>query len=241
MINTLRFHLATRIYYFRQLLTRDGEWELRLLRRYVAANQLAIDVGANNGVYTYHLSRIAEKVIAFEPNPTFSRFLNNMPRNVSVEQIALSDNCGSGTLSIPFGTHGDATGWATLEEMQGASKALPVQIRTLDSYNLRPGFIKIDVEGHEHSVLSGAEHTIRSHKPILLIELENRHRANAVQEACRMLDHWGYDGFFYIDGKPVSIGDFSPDEHQPHIDIAPGQIFRRQDFRYFNNFLFLPR
>jgi hypothetical protein len=36
---------------------------------------------------------------------------------------------------------------------------------------LKPGFIKIDVEGFEGKVLQGADKTIRSHRPVIMIEL----------------------------------------------------------------------
>ena len=48
---------------------RKGEAELHLLPRIVPAHKIAIDVGANKGVYTHLLSRICPHVEAFEANP----------------------------------------------------------------------------------------------------------------------------------------------------------------------------
>ena len=62
----------------------------------------------------------------------------------------------------------------------------------LDSLSIdNVGFMKIDVEGHEESVIIGAEQTIRRCRPILLIEAENRHREGAVQKITRRLENWG--------------------------------------------------
>ena len=43
-------------------------------------------------------------------------------------------------------------------------------IKTLDSLELAPSFIKIDVEGFEHEVLRGGLDTLRRHEPTLLFE-----------------------------------------------------------------------
>ncbi len=43
-------------------------------------------------------------------------------------------------------------------------------IKTLDSLDLAPSFIKIDVEGFEHDVLRGGREMLRRHEPALLFE-----------------------------------------------------------------------
>ena len=45
-----------------------------------------------------------------------------------------------------------------------------IEIKTLDSFNLEPDFIKIDIQGYEISVLKGASKTLEKFKPTLLIE-----------------------------------------------------------------------
>ncbi len=52
-----------------------------------------------------------------------------------------------------------------------------VEVKTLDSYNFEDvDIIKIDVEGHEHSVLLGAKDTILKNKPLIQIEISRRAR-----------------------------------------------------------------
>ena len=44
------------------------------------------------------------------------------------------------------------------------------------------GFIKIDVEGHEHAVLEGATKTIKRNMPNLLVEMEEKHNKIPINE-----------------------------------------------------------
>ena len=59
---------------------RSGEPELAILARLVPRGGTAIDVGANRGVYAYALSDIADRVVAFEPNPDYASFARCMLR-----------------------------------------------------------------------------------------------------------------------------------------------------------------
>ena len=50
--------------------TRFGEPEIRLLRYLVDPMRAALDIGAAEGVYAFFLQRLAQRCIAFEPNPS---------------------------------------------------------------------------------------------------------------------------------------------------------------------------
>jgi FkbM family methyltransferase len=234
--------LSSRRYYYRQLLTAEGEWELRLLRRHVDPARIAVDVGANNGVYAYHLSRFAREVLAFEPNPRFHDKLKGLPRNVRLEPVALSAASGSADLSIPRQGDTEAGGWATLEpSAYEVARTLPVTTRALDDYGLTDvGFIKIDVEGHELTVLAGAERTVRDNRPVLLIECEDAHKSGATADLFAWAADRGYRGAFFQNGRERPIADFRLALHQRPHGFAPGQSFARQALDYVNNFLFVP-
>ena len=53
---------------------RSGEPELAILAKLLPRGGTAIDVGANQGVFAYALADIADRVIAFEPNPNYAFF-----------------------------------------------------------------------------------------------------------------------------------------------------------------------
>ena len=92
---------------------------------------------------------------------------------------ALSNRIGEAPLFIPSQEHGLVETSASLEAgfKAGHSAVEQVPVSTLDALvrrHPRPrrvAVIKIDVEGHDAAVLSGASRTIRWHRPIIFIEV----------------------------------------------------------------------
>jgi hypothetical protein len=95
----------------------------------------------------------------------------------------------------------------------------------------RVDFIKCDVEGHERDVFEGAADTLKTHRPTLLFECEERHRPRGgVRGVFAYLAGLGYEGFFFDahGTRPVDAFDIS-------IHQADGAR------TYVNNFVFRPR
>ena len=69
--------------------------------------------------------------------------------------------------------------------------------------------LKIDVEGAEQEMLTGALETLRRCRPIISIEIEERHRAGSTTAIPALLRPLGYRGFFefYGDWRPVETLD----------------------------------
>lgn len=178
-----------------------GERELALLPRLVPKDRLAIDVGAADGVYTWYLQRLSAGCVAFEPNPVNAAAICRRVPRAMVHNVALSDADGIATLRIPVANGVSMAGLATLHEQNALAEfdsvvTLSVPKRSLDSYGMpRVGFIKIDVEGHELSVVRGATDLIKRDRPAILAELEDRHRPDALQSFSSFLAGLGY-------GKP---------------------------------------
>src|SRR5947209_3295951 len=72
------------------------------------------------------------------------------------------------------------------------------------------GFIKIDVEGHEHSVLQGAQRTIERCRPRVLIEAEERHAPGSVRRIQAFFRRFGYRGYFVFHRQLAPIERFDP-------------------------------
>lgn len=215
---------------------RKGEPELKLLPEIVPKGRSAIDVGANKGVYTYHLSRLCPQVHAFEPNPKMHRVLcRTLPKNATAYTCALSDRAGSADLIVPIhgGFFSNATGSLNPRQKEMRHGTLTVETRTLDSFNFTNiGFIKIDVEGFEKTVLQGATELIRRERPVIQVEMEESHTGEPIGVSHAFMNRFDMDGFFLRDGKLLPLSDFDPDRDHRQKVRKPG---------YVNNFIFKPR
>lgn len=137
---------------------------------------VALDIGANNGVTTWLLSREFRLVHGFEPNPQLAaELVAAAPRNVRVHQMAVSDREGEAELLIPVSKGVTLSGWGSLRgnlfDQFDQIQRVRVPTQTIDSFQFETvDFIKIDVEGHEMSVLEGARKTIERCLPWLVVE-----------------------------------------------------------------------
>lgn len=215
---------------------KKGEAELHILKDIVPAGRVALDVGANKGVYTWLLADLASQVHAFEPNPKAYQWLNRaLPKNVTAYPLALSDTDGQSILFVPQRGRGYSNQMGSLNSKKAESPhaAVPVAIKTLDSFAFENvGFIKIDVEGFEAEVLKGAEQTLSRCKPTLLIELEERHTGCPIESSIAEIIALGYDAHFMRGHKLLAISDFDPDADHLAAVGKPSYIF---------NFIFLPQ
>src|SRR5205814_1412934 len=145
------------------------ERELVALERLIEGRGVAIDVGANEGVYTYKLSQLFKRVEAFEPQPQCIALLTSYKKaNVRVHPCALSDGAGEVDLRIPIRNGVPNLGYATVRPIASDHQTLKIVVRRLDDFHFEGvSFIKIDVEGHESKVLAGAEETISRERPVL--------------------------------------------------------------------------
>lgn len=171
------------------------EPEMGLLDRLVTPDGVAVDVGANYGVYAYALANIASKVHCIEPLSECCAYIQAFRSDkITVHNCALSDAAGTLRLHIPT-LHGRSIRTrASLEEPTGTFEIREVEVRTLDSFRLaRVDFVKIDVEGVEAAVLRGARATLERDRPSLLIEIgRERHSRQSFDEVIGWLRARGY-------------------------------------------------
>src|SRR5215475_5608205 len=86
---------------------RTGEPELLVLAELVPRGGIAVDVGANVGFFAYALAQVADRVVAFEPNPDYALFARWMLRGrAEVHELALSAKSGRSTLYVPRSEQG---------------------------------------------------------------------------------------------------------------------------------------
>jgi FkbM family methyltransferase len=172
---------------------------VEVLTRLADPELLAIDAGANIGAMTGALAARAAEVWAFEPHPeVFLRLKANIARfagrpgfsPTTVFEIALSAAEGEAHLENPdlLGTnHG-------LARITTADTGLVVKTTRLDSLlgDRAVGVLKLDVEGHELSVLHGTETALNSRR-VRHIVFENH--GGAGSPVCAYLMSLGYHLF----------------------------------------------
>lgn len=218
----------------------EPEW--LILDRLVDRQRAAVDVGANEGLYSGRLAQLCPRVHAFEPIPWLADGLETrLPRQrVRIHRLALSDRQGQAELRIPYAGSGEElNGLSTLEAGAGFAsgmtlRSVPCALRRLDDVVAEPvGFIKIDVEGHELPVLQGATRMLTHDRPVLLVESQRSTHRDAPANIFAFLETLGYVGCFYENRQRQDLSAFDPDRHQTEGTAMAGGTF-------VNNFIFLP-
>ena len=124
---------------------------------------IAIDVGANIGYFTILMSRLSDKVYAFEPNGITRTILEgnvarNNAKNVTVDAHALSNSKGIMKL------YGEQA-WAGSNSLisDGRKPIASVETARLDSIIKEPKIriMKMDIEGAELEALEGGIVTLK--------------------------------------------------------------------------------
>jgi FkbM family methyltransferase len=177
---------------------RNGSWsepELDLIPLAVRPGETVLDLGANFGLYTYHLSRALQgsgKIYAFEPVPfTFAtlQLVGKLLRfrNVTLIEKGCSDKAEKISFEVPIQTSGAlAAGQAYIGGRRDDRKGKETQVRwagttevvcevirlddflpELDELSL----IKCDIEGAELFAFRGAKELISKHLPTVICEI----------------------------------------------------------------------
>lgn len=193
----------------------DPELEgLRLIK--VPAGALFADIGANRGWATRSFRTLHPhvRIEAFEPNPGMADRIAHLYRPPdALHAVALSNRSGEFPLYLPVYrgltfdglaslSEEEARRWLNAETLFGFDprrlevRSVACRVATLDSFGIRPFFMKIDVQGFELEVISGGLATIAASEPIIFAESETLD----VAAALRMLSGRDYS-VFRFDGR----------------------------------------
>jgi FkbM family methyltransferase len=192
------------------------EKEFKYLKRLLNAGfdpNCIIDVGGNLGQSTLAMNLVFKptEIIVFEPNPLMAAQCRRMRATdgpkIMVEEIGLGREDSEILLFTPV--YNGITFWGLASQNKKQIRAFfgahniwnyksskfqliekSIKIRALDSYHIKPNFIKIDVEGMELEVLAGAEKTIIESWPVLMVECTGTHG-----EVRKILEAKGYKNF----------------------------------------------
>jgi FkbM family methyltransferase len=184
-----------------------GEPELAMLGAFVGKGGVAVDVGANEGIYAYALSECGAIVHAFEANPTFADFARrSLGARAQVYPFALSNEAGQASFFVPLAEDGSelhlAGNLKNAHSQFARQMVIEVEVRTLDSFALtNVQFIKVDVEGSELEVLEGARETILRDHPALLLELLSGTYKDPLAVTREVCATYGYSAFVVDRGR----------------------------------------
>ncbi len=162
----------------KNFLISNRSWEPHVsdcIQKYGKPGSIMIDIGAYIGVHTLEMSRVAEVVIAFEPQKKIARELIcnldlNGCKNVLVARCLLGENDGAAFLGFENASN---EGSRYVSQVHCIEE---VPMRTLDSFHFdHVSLIKIDTENMEKEVLEGSRNTILRNRPILIIEVQGNY------------------------------------------------------------------
>jgi len=175
-----------------------------------------VDLGANIGVTTYHLSKKfpASTIISVEPLSLNMDTLKRVKKrfglkNVTEYQVAAGDTPGELEMVMPVIDNVPMHGLSHVvsDEVSDLNAGLKytVQVVTLDQFEPLQNpdkpvtAIKIDVENFEYHVLKGAEKLIVKYQPVIYCELwDNDNRKKCVS----FLNNLNYSAFI-LDKKEL--------------------------------------
>ena len=183
-------------------------------------NETFVDIGANHGQSIESIRILCPHagIVSYEANPRLAAKLTaryTREQNVVVRPLGLSDQAGTFTLYVPVYRGFVYDGLSSLDRQQAATwlndrtvyrfderrleiREIACQVDTLDSQNLAPAFIKVDVQGLEYQVLAGGQQTLEQYRPVLLVESYlTDHRMP------QLMERLGYRDYHVADGQAL--------------------------------------
>jgi FkbM family methyltransferase len=158
-------------------------WLHKAFEQYIKPTDVVLEAGCHVGSHSVKLSKLADRVLCFEPMPTSNEILKknleiNGCNNVIVSSYGLADHSGKTKFKwIPDGNVGGSGLEGTTDEWpwnvdEVKPEDIKVELITIDSLKLKKlDFIKMDVEGYEPLVIKGGIKTIKKLKPIIVLEV----------------------------------------------------------------------
>ena len=188
----------------------EADEMFKFMDDYLRPGMAMVDVGANIGTHAIYAARLigpGGNVLAFEADPATVEILRenialNEITNVAVFGHCVSDKFGT----IDFNINVDSAKSSVIRP--GTSK-ISVHTRRLGDVLPREfqiDFLKIDVEGADYSVLTGARDIFNELPPRAVVVEATSYK----EEICDFLSSYGYHLFNYHDRKLIPLG--NPDQ-----------------------------
>jgi FkbM family methyltransferase len=215
---------------------RQGSWfepELELLPLGIKAGETVLDIGANFGLYAYHMAKAvgpAGAVYSFEPLPFTQRTFSLIAKGLRFgDQVTLvrsgcAESAGKVTFTVPvtstgaisaglvhMGRQDDRDGKeqyvTTPQTKQVECTVVSVDAHLPDLKNV--SFIKCDIEGADLFAMRGAVKTLERNHPTVVIEVTPWYLQGfglTVDDVYGFFTARGYRCYRYDNGSPHGQG-----------------------------------
>jgi FkbM family methyltransferase len=184
------------------------EKEAKFVPLVIKPGMVALDIGANAGVYSLALARCvgpSGKVYAYEPASEPRRLLERSRNangfdNLQIVPEAISD--------APRRGHLDANVSSELGSLSAKGFGESVSVTSLDKEGAArdwgsPDFVKIDAEGEERRILEGGRAFFTQHSPLVMFEFKAADVVDRqIADAFRAL---GYGVYRLLPGAPILV------------------------------------
>ena len=176
---------------FKKLFDHSHEKKVtNVLKKLIKPGWYVVDCGALIGYHTLTMSKLAERVYAYEMNEANLSFLRKNivgKRNINIIPFVVSEVAG--VLNFDFNA-GDDFVRCPLSTNSRDAYYLKKVIK-LDDQVSKCNFLRIDIPGKEWEIIKGASELILKHHPIILLE----RRKDSIIELLHVLSKEGYSFF----------------------------------------------
>jgi FkbM family methyltransferase len=199
-----------------------------VFRERIRPGDTVIDIGAYVGTHTLLASHLAGPnghVFAFEPSPINFRYLayhclKNAPARAHAFRCLVSDRADARVPFLLLNSGDSSTNSMTFNQLESSTavssptETIEVESVTLDGFcaerQLKPSFIKIDVEGAEFQVLKGSERILREARPTIVVALHPpwMPKGTSPKQLWELLSGARYE-VATIDGRPTDDSAFA--------------------------------
>ena len=184
-------------------LTKEDNWNLpSRIFSYCKGNNLVIQAGGNAGIYPKKYSKLFKTVITIEPD---YRNFCCLTQNITEENVFKFQACiGNENKFLDLGYRGGYTP-KNRGKMRVQGPGIIPQI-TIDSLNMNPDLIHLDIEGYEGFALQGAEKTLTTGNAIVVLETNGsgneygwpQEKIDQLLDSYgyKVLENWGHDTIY---------------------------------------------
>lgn len=192
------------------------------LRKLVVPGSLVLDIGANIGAHTLTLSQLVGgngQVMAFEPTDfAYRKLRRNIEINPDLAPRIMTYQCflssedeayvpdsiySSWPLKVEQGLHAKHLGRAMQTD---AARARSIDSILAEAADRKVQLVKLDVDGFECDVLSGATALLRDARPLFVMELAPyvlKERGTSLEELVSYFTRYGYKFYDENSFKPL--------------------------------------